>query len=140
MWKPFLMKKFPRKEMSLEISATILARIFSENSYTFSRKFSQKCQYKYEISEMNIRLLRRSACLRVQKKRRQSAFVCCRGGATPDMRFSEVQQQQQCAHVRSTCLDGYVAPGQRLAVPSGSLLRHSAGCVRLKDVRCRPKK
>ena len=134
MWKKNVMKKFPRKNVS---------RNFRENSRSnflrkfldFSRNFSLKCQYKYEISEMNTRLLRRSACLCVQ-------FFFGKIGVRLLSRRGHPRHALKNSSNNSVRTDilRRVAPGQHSAVPSGSLSRHSAGCVRLKDVRCRLKK
>ena len=50
-----------REKMSHEVSAKILARIFSEKIGFFREN------YHRNASTSNTRLLRRSACLRVQK-------------------------------------------------------------------------
>ena len=142
------MKKFPRKKwiakfpwnFLLEFSQkfhkifpwkVLLEVIFKNFLRLLRESYHIDSQYKHEISETNIRLLRRWACLlRVQRKRRQPAFVRCRGGAIPEMRWSRA----------ATHILRRAAPGCRSAVPSGSLPRHSAGCLRLKDVHGHLKK
>ena len=92
--------------MDHEISAKILPRIFSEISEIFTWKvissnflrlfrenYYIRSQYTYEILEINIRLLHRSACLRVEKNGdNRRSFVVEEG---PPPRCAEVQQ---CVH------------------------------------------
>ena len=137
------MKKFPRKNGSRNFRENsqsnilrnfILVRFFVKiiTRSNFPKKvifFQENChrtsQYKHEISEMNIRLLRRSACLRVQKNGdNQRSFVVEKYSSNNSVRTHILRRAE---------------PGRRSAVPSGSLSRHSAGCLRLKDVRCRRK-
>ena len=91
---------FPRT-LSLEISQKNLSyfreKVLREiiSIKLVIEKSWRKSQDKYKISEMNARLLRRSACVSKQIGDNRRPFVVEEG---PPPRCAEVQQQQQCAH------------------------------------------
>ena len=123
-FKHFSVKKIPR------VISNIIASFFRENSQQKSpvqvRTKSRRCIQTFKPSCIS---------LLAQKNRGKTGVRSLSRRGHPRHALKNSSNNS----VRTDILRR-VAPGQHSAVPSGSLSRHSAGCVRLKDVRCRLKK
>ena len=121
---------FPRT-LSLEISQKNLSyfreKVLREiiSIKLVIEKSWRKSQDKYKISEMNARLLRRSACVSKQNGDNRGSFVVEKAPTRDALKYNRLR-----THILRR-----PAPGGSSAAPRGSLSWH-IGCLLLKDARC----